>query len=1194
MGWFRRTPPWRSQLEAVMAPAVAVDRTLAGDVVEHLATGRCPDVTARIAALVGRDPQKWVAAVSGHVQQDRHRTFYRVAGDLPADVLARWAQVLDTSLGSHWQGWWAFPPIAGGRWPETLLVDVQHSFEAPSGVEFAVVEAAVVSGGGRPGELLSALFTAPRRYHIGLAALAVRGLAGYPDAVVEQAARVRPAFTASGVADRQHALAMLTGLSPDQLVVFAEPVAHCAVAGSAQVRADAVALVRRMPQAASRELRRLAASGTPVQRGAALRLLWDLAEDEPARDDLRRQAASDRSATVQGLAEQWRAPTDEAQEEPPPAAPVNWRSWNDDLAGALDLLLDGLNQRVDAENRRRQAAAERLSADGKPVTGWAAARIGLADSEVRSLLRAGLAGWQPPSPGFPVPAHLIDDSLQRFADDPRVGSVALLQVLVFFDVLMVRGALSAAAVAAVERVHRRTGKPGLLDLAAMLDAAGLPGRRLVTDQFLRTWNRLGRDWPADAVWPFFAGHVPELLARATVASGGEDALAVFQALSAFPVLPAAAVADLYAWALGPAKALRAAARDALAAQPDRLERAMAALTDGRADTRRLAADWLAEIGDRRAIPALAAAASGERKDAVIGAMLDALSRLGADVAEFLDRPGLPDRAATAIARGLSKDLMWLDFTRLPQVRWADSGEPVELAVVQWLADQAVRGRSSEPNAILRHYCGLLEPTSRTALGQAVLEGWLAHDLRPVGAAEASARAEEEARNLVALARQYPASFPDLAGRTVAEVAAGLLPRFAALPAGSAIASKGLLALAAACAGRGAAPLVSAYLTQWYGTRLAQGKALLGMLAWIEHPSATHLLVSVAGRFRTRGLQLEAARLAEALAERRGWTVEELADRTIPTAGFDAEGVLRLSYGLRIFTAHVGEDLGVELRDPAGAPIKALPTPRAADDPDLAAAARKDLAAAKKELRQVDSAQRARLYEALCSGRTWDAEEWRRSLLGHPVMRLLIPRLVWMADTPGGRVLFRPLADGTLTNLDEEEVELPGRALVGLAHALSVPEDTAARWREHLADYAVTPLFQQFDQSPYRLPAGLRQARDLAAVTGHLIEAFRLRTQALKLGYVRGQAEDGGWFYDYRKPFNGLGLTAVIGFTGNPLPEQNRLVALTTLRFDAPGGEAVELSQVPAILLSETYHDLRQIAAQGSGFDPDWQEKSEYR
>lgn len=74
----------------------------------------------------------------------------------------------------------------------------------------------------------------------------------------------------------------------------------------------------------------------------------------------------------------------------------------------------------------------------------------------------------------------------------------------------------------------------------------------------------------------------------------------------------------------------------------------------------------------------------------------------------------------------------------------------------------------------------------------------------------------------------------------------------------------------------------------------------------------------------------------------------------------------------------------------------------------------------------------------------------------------------------------------------------------------------------------------------------------------------------------------------------MGLTAVIGFTGNPLPEQNRLVALTTLRFDAPGGEAVELSQVPAILLSETYHDLRQIAAQGSGFDPDWQEKSEYR
>jgi len=42
------------------------------------------------------------------------------------------------------------------------------------------------------------------------------------------------------------------------------------------------------------------------------------------------------------------------------------------------------------------------------------------------------------------------------------------------------------------------------------------------------------------------------------------------------------------------------------------------------------------------------------------------------------------------------------------------------------------------------------------------------------------------------------------------------------------------------------------------------------------------------------------------------------------------------------------------------------------------------------------------------------------------------------------------------------------------------------------------------------------------------------------------------------------------------------------------GVSEELSEVPATLLTETYHDLRQVAAPGSGSDPDWQEMSEYR
>ena len=114
-----------------------------------------------------------------------------------------------------------------------------------------------------------------------------------------------------------------------------------------------------------------------------------------------------------------------------------------------------------------------------------------------------------------------------------------------------------------------------------------------------------------------------------------------------------------------------------------------------------------------------------------------------------------------------------------------------------------------------------------------------------------------------------------------------------------------------------------------------------------------------------------------------------------------------------------------------------------------------------------------------------------------------------------------------------------------------------------------------------------------------MEAFALRARALKLGYERGAPEDGGWFSVYQKRFPTLGLQATLEFTGNPLPEQNRTVALLSLSFASrQSGEAwaqtgLPLSKVPAVLLSECYNDLRLIAADGSGFDPDWKKKSEY-
>ncbi len=54
-------------------------------------------------------------------------------------------------------------------------------------------------------------------------------------------------------------------------------------------------------------------------------------------------------------------------------------------------------------------------------------------------------------------------------------------------------------------------------------------------------------------------------------------------------------------------------------------------------------------------------------------------------------------------------------------------------------------------------------------------------------------------------------------------------------------------------------------------------------------------------------------------------------------------------------------------------------------------------------------------------------------------------------------------------------------------------------------------------------------------------------------------------------------------------------ALTKLNFrreDAGHStQPIPLGEVPTVLLAECWNDYRQIAADGSGFDPDWEKKA---
>lgn len=1196
---------WRATLERVLAPFESVSPGLPALLRDYVLTGAPAEVLGRPEL---RTDAANVALGVGNPGFDgdgqAQRDLYADVHDVPAEVVLRWARLLEVPMPSWMK---TLVPVAGGHWAEALVMSVRSCFDVnaavrhPSSgpqlpVDIAVVENALLAAGADRHDLLVAAFQDPggRIYPYNRIRHDLRRLVGYPAAVARAADAIRPVITGQGEGGQLVAADMLTPLPDTELRLFAAEIVGMVTSGGKQVRAAAAPLAARCGPALAAPLQEVAVTGGPEARLHAFRLLGS---DTTTRPWALEHAAADRAPKVRALAEEWASePGGEPALATAPRPAIDWHvPVTAEMRAELEALWAGSNAQSERYNAHNAARRAQFLA-GNPGQLYGSKPAPLLDRGTLKDLFAALASDGPPTAPKTLVPGSVPTLLQQLSP-VALGPVGLVVVLHQLGGLVAHdGSLSSAARALLEDEHGRSGHPTLLELATMLDELGLDGGRGVYWTFASSWGTpFGRHRPDAELAPFAAAHLDLVLASLSSTERGWriDDDAPYRVLAALPELPRTAIDALFDTALAGNKVDRRPAQDALDGQVGTEARIIAALTDGRNDVRAEAARWLRRLRAEAAVPALEAAVVKEKQDVAKGAMLDALEAAGRPVERYVDRAALAAGARTAVARGLPKDLAWFPWASLPGARWADTGEAVGTETLQWLLAQAVRTKSPEPNAMLRKYCSMFVPADRERLGQFVLEAWIAEDTRPIDHADALARAQQEAQWTRQLMATYPQRYQNspLLGASEEELIAAYLPKHLREPVGSAVGSKGVLAVVAACAGESAAAPVERYLKDWYGSRASQGRALITMLGWIEHPSATQLMLSVGSRFRTKSFQEEATRQAHALAERKGWTLEELADRTVPTAGLDSSGRLELSYGDRTFSAVLRPDLTLELRSPEDTKIAALPAARRTDDPDAVAASKKALTAARKELKAVVKLQTERLYESLCTGRTWAVEDWQRYLAGHPVLRLLVGRLVWTASTAdGASIVFRRLDDGTLTDADDAEVTLAPDARVGLAHDTSLDAATVRRWEEHLDDYEVVALFQQFGRGGYVPPAA--SALEITDFRGHLLEAFALRGRATKLGYTRGVPEDGGWFYTYEKRFPTLGLSSVIEFSGNGLPEENRTVALTVLRFarHAEGREPapLRLADVPEVLVSEAYADMRELAAAGTGHDPAWE------
>ena len=769
------------------------------------------------------------------------------------------------------------------------------------------------------------------------------------------------------------------------------------------------------------------------------------------------------------------------------------------------------------------------------------------------------------------------------------------------------------------RIEARSQRPDFAELLYDPSVKRLDPRAV--EQVLRATDLPERDWATwfgnwlwyhhdpHSVWPWALANPDLVVERLRDTRLAAQAL---QTLEHMPTIPEQILPTLVQIAIGPSTVNRPPARRIVARYPRAGDLAARALTGG-AKQREAAAQWLAELADPAAVVALREALATETSPRPRAALLGALAACDERAAELVAPRALEAEAERGLKRRPPASLAWFDADALPALRWAD-GTAVDPRVARWWVVLADRLKDPSGHGMFELYLDRLDAADAAALGSHVLRAWIAQDTIRPPEEESRAHAELEGRRAHDraqrdLVRAAGTEREDYARRQAAVPLSQHVERayhyHHQLFPGSAIADKGLLALTVRMDGAELARAVRDYEAtcwRWQGGHRAQLAALMTALAANGHPDALALLQSAARGHAMRSIRKTATALLEQVARWRGWSADELADRMIPTAGFDDDGALRLSYGGRTVIARPTPEGGVVLADADGRPLKSLPAARAPDDPGGADDAKKRLGSARRQVKAVMSLQTARLYEAMCASRTWPAPEWRELLAGHPLVGRLVTRLIWEAlpadaiapdgaaraaapppaDSAAG-VRFRPAEDGALLGVDDSAVELAPDAVVRLAHRTALSGAEADAWRRHLADYEVSPPFDQLGATAPDVPA------DAVAIQSpggrRVTTVFALRRAATKRGYRRAPAGDGGWFWNYLKEFPSLGLTATINFSGARLPEEDGPCAVDDLEVRR-GGAPVALGRVPPVLLAECCADFAALAALGRP-DPHW-------
>jgi hypothetical protein len=325
-----------------------------------------------------------------------------------------------------------------------------------------------------------------------------------------------------------------------------------------------------------------------------------------------------------------------------------------------------------------------------------------------------------------------------------------------------------------------------------------------------------------------------------------------------------------------------------------------------------------------------------------------------------------------------------------------------------------------------------------------------------------------------------------------------------------------------------------------------------------------------------------------VAEELGITLYDLADSIIPDFGF--EGLFRnFEVGGEPYRAYINNDFKIAFLDEDNRNLKALPK-------GTSAALKEEFKDTAKEIRDIVKSQSSRLEQYLVIQRKWSIEKWDAFFRGNPVMFAYAIRSIWGIFDEKQQIVttFQCLEDQTLVNMEGDELDLDEYTegyQIGMMHPMLMTEAEINHWKDALADADVQPIFSQLERPVIHLKEGDAAVKLCKEFEGIAFGGYAFVAKMEKMGWFRGSVVDGGGISSYYKDFSELGVTAIVGQSGNigvGYYEENaelgelmfvkaKSVGFGSYSYDEPSKNEDErliaLGDVPPIVYSEVMADM---------------------